>query len=271
MSVYEQFKDRQRAVWGAGDWPEIAKTIQDVSDQVVERAGIAAGHDVLDVATGSGNAAIRAAERGATVTGLDLVPENVEAARRRADEAGLDATWVEGDAEDLPFDDDSFDRVVSVFGAMFAPRHDVAAGELARVARPGGLVVVTGWTPEGLNGQMFATLGKHLPPMPPEIKPPLLWGVEDHMRELFAPSGGEVSFERRMLVFEEERDIDEQMEYVEKNLGPVVLAKAALEPQGKWDEARADLKKLYADADEGSDGIYRSRAEYLMTVVQLPG
>lgn len=269
MSVYEQFKDRQRAVWRAGDWPEIAQTIQDVSDQVVERAGIAEGHDVLDVATGSGNAALRAAQRGATVTGIDLVPEHFDAARRRAQEAGVEIDFREGDAENLEFPDGSFDRVVSVFGAMFAPRHEVAATELTRVARPGGLVAVTGWTPEGLNGQVFALLAKYMPPPPPEIRPPVLWGVEDHVRELFAPSGGQVSFERRMLVLEEDRSLEEQMQYMEANLGPVVLTKAALEPQGKWDEARAELMALYGDADEGSDGTFVARAEYLLTVVEL--
>src|SRR5690606_32342658 len=131
------------------------------SDAVIEALGVGEGDELLDVGTGSGNAAIVAAQRGAAVTGLDLVPELVEAARERFAAAGLSGEFVVGSAEALPFEDASFDRVVSIFGAMFAPRHDLAAAELARVVRPGGRVAVTGWTPEGLNGRMFGLLGEH--------------------------------------------------------------------------------------------------------------
>jgi hypothetical protein len=157
-----------------------------------------------------------------------------------------------------------------VFGAMFAPRHEVAAGELVRVARPGATVAVTCWTPDGLNGQMFVTLGKHLPPSPPEIRPPLLWGVEEHVRELFAASGGNLTFERRMAHMEVDLGFDDYMDYVEHALGPVVLAKAALEPQGKWDAARADLRELYGRHAEQVNGGTRAKSEYLLTLVELP-
>src|SRR5687768_9946457 len=155
-------KQAQRAMWSAGDYPEIAQRIESAAEHVVERAGVEPGHDVLDVATGSGNVALLCAQRGARVTGLDLTPELFEAARRRAAAAGVQCEWVEGDAEDLPYGDGSFDRVLSTFGVMFAPRQERAAAELVRVARPGARIVVAAWTPEGGNGQMFKTVASHL-------------------------------------------------------------------------------------------------------------
>jgi len=137
MTVFEEFKQRQRSMWSAGSYPDIAKTVESVAEIVVDRVGVGDGHDHLDVATGSGNAALAGARKGANVTGLDLVPELIEAARRRAEAEGLQITWVEGDAEDLPFEDGSFDRVTSVFGVMFAPQQERAAAELVRAARPG--------------------------------------------------------------------------------------------------------------------------------------
>ena len=181
-------KDAQRKMWTIGDYPEIARTIAQVGELVAERADPQPGQDLLDVATGSGNVAIPAALAGAKVTGLDLTPKLLEVARERAAEAGVEIDFVEGDAEDLPFDDRSFERVTSCFGVMFAPRQDVAAGELVRVARPGARIVVAAWTPEGLNGRMFRTVGSYMPPPPPELKPPVMWGNEDHVRGLFADS-----------------------------------------------------------------------------------
>jgi SAM-dependent methyltransferase len=271
MGVFEEFTNRQRETWAAGDWPDLAQYIQEVSDVVVEQLGVGEGDDHLDVATGSGNAAITGAERGAKVVGLDLVPQLLEAARRRAAAAGLEVEWVEGDAASLPFEDDSFDRVTSVFGSMFAPEHERAAAELVRVTRPGGAVGVTAWTPEGLNGQMLATLGRHLPPPPPELKPPILWGDEDHVRGLFQASDGvDVSCERRTVSFEAD-STEDWVDYFEDALGPVVMARAALEPQGKWDEARSELVELYERYNEAKDGGLRAPAEYLLTTVRLAG
>src|SRR6478736_3053885 len=145
MSAADEFKQRQRAMWAAGDFPSIATTIQDAADVVVDRLEIEPGQDVLDVATGTGNAAIPAAERGARVVGLDQVPELLVAARARAAEAGVEVEWVEGDAEALPFDNASFHRISSVFGTMFAPRHQQTADELVRVTRAGGRIAVAAW------------------------------------------------------------------------------------------------------------------------------
>jgi SAM-dependent methyltransferase len=266
----EQLKQRQQAVWSSGNWPTFAPIVQNVADSVVEGLGVEADQDFLDVATGSGNAAVAGARHGARTTGLDLVPDLVAAARERAAAEGLEIKFVVGNAEDLPFADDSFDRVSSIFGAMFAPRHLQAAEELVRVARPGGRIAVTAWTPEGMNGQMFKTISEHMPAPPEGFEPPSLWGTEDHVRELFSASSLEVSCEKRMAEFAWD-SVESWMEHCERNLGPIVMAKAALEPQGKWDTARADLVALAERYDEADDGTMRARAEYLLTTVtRLP-
>lgn len=264
------FKDGQRRMWSAGDYPELAKTIQGVADVTVQRAGVKAGERVLDVATGSGNAAMAAAGAGAEVTGLDLTPRLLEVARRRSQQAGVQIEWLEGDAEELPFPDGSFDRVTSCFGAMFAPRHEVAAHELVRVTRPGGTVAVTAWTPEGLNGKMFKTVGSYMPPPPPGFVPPVMWGTEAHVRSLLGGSGAELSFEKLSVMFEYESP-EGWVEYNSKILGPTILARAALEPEGRWDELEAELIGLYQEANEADDGTLRAPAEYLLSVARLPG
>jgi SAM-dependent methyltransferase len=262
-------KEGQRKMWTIGDYPDIARTIAGVAETILERAGAGPGVSLLDVATGTGNVAIPAALRGASVTGLDLTPRLLEVARRRAAEAGAEVSFIEGDAEELPFDSDSFDCVTSCFGVMFAPRQELAAGELARVARPGGTLLVTAWTPQGLNGQMFKTVGSYMPAPPPELKPPVMWGDEEHVRTLFAPTGAELVFEHHMVTFEHD-SAESWLEYNERVLGPTIMAKAALEPQGKWAALREDLIGLYTDGNEAEDGTFRARAEYLLTVARMP-
>jgi ubiquinone/menaquinone biosynthesis C-methylase UbiE len=263
------FKQAQRKTWSSGDYPDVARLIESGAERLVAAADVQAGQDVLDVATGSGNVALLAAQRGANVIGLDLTPELFVAARRRAADAGVEIEWVEGDAEELPYHDASFDRVLSAFGAMFAPRHEVAAAELVRVAKPGGAIAVAAWTPDGTNGQMFKTVGAHLPPPPPELQPPSLWGDEQHIRSLFEPHGVELEFERAKVVFEDE-SIEAWLDYGEEKLGPMVMARAALEPQGKWDALRADLQALYERENVSTDGSFRAEPEYLITVGRLP-
>ena len=264
----EQLTARQRAVWTAGDWPGFAPRIQEVSDRTGETIGVGKGHDYLDVATGSGNAAEAAARRGARVTGLDLVPELIDAARSRFADAGLEAEFVVGDAERLPFEDDSFDRVTSIFGVMFAPRQEAAAAELVRVARPGAIIGVAAWTPTGEIGRMFKTLAELMPPPPAEFVPPAMWGDEDHVRGLFAGADVELGFEKRMATFDFDSP-QQWIEYSEENLGPVVMAKALLEPQGKWDEARTLLVELQESSNEATDGSLRNQGEYLLSTVTL--
>ncbi|MGC2372620.1 MAG: methyltransferase domain-containing protein [Solirubrobacteraceae bacterium] len=262
-------KEGQRNMWTIGDYPDIARTLTGVAETILARAEAGPGVSLLDVATGAGNVAIPAALAGADVTGLDLTPRLLEVARERAAEAGAEVSFVEGDAEELPFEADSFDRVTSCFGVMFAPRQELAASELARVARPGATIVVTAWTPEGLNGQMFKTVGSYMPSPPPELKPPVMWGNEDHVRSLFEPTGAELTYERHMVTFEHDSAVS-WFEYNERVLGPTIMAKAALEPQGRWDALREDLVKLYTDANEAGAGAFRVRAEYLLTVARMP-
>jgi SAM-dependent methyltransferase len=262
-------KRGQRMMWAQGDYPEISRMIAGVAELLVERVGAAPGLELLDVATGSGNVALAAARAGAAVTGLDLTPELLEVARARAATNGLEIVFVEGDAEELPFDEGSFDRVTSCFGVMFAPMQQRAADELVRVARPGASIAVAAWTPEGLNGQLFKTIGSYMPAPPPELKPPVMWGVEDHVRELFAASGAELSFERRAVTLAHDSP-ESFVEYNERNLGPSIMAKAALEPQGRYEELRAELIGLYSEANEAEDGTFSAQAEYLVTLARLP-
>lgn len=240
--------------------------LEGASAAAVERLGVSADHDYLDVATGNGNAAILAARRGARTTGLDLVPKLIDAARERSRQEGLDVEWIVGDAQDLPFADDSFDRVSSVFGAMFAPDHATAAAEIVRVCRPGGLIAVTGWTPAGLNGRLFMRLGAMMGPPPEGAQPPILWGTEAHVRALFA--GQTVKTERRMVVMEHE-SMEAWQEESERNLGPIVLAKAALEPQGRWEAVRDEIRAIYDDANEAQGGAVRVQSEYLLTTITV--
>jgi SAM-dependent methyltransferase len=263
-----EIKQRQRAMWSAGDYPDIARSIEPVAHDVVAASGVQAGEALLDVATGSGNAALEAARRGAHVTGLDLTPELIAVAERRAAAEGLAITFVQGDAEALPYEDDSFDRVTSVFGAMFAPDQARAAAELLRVCRPGGTVAVCAWTPEGLNGQMFGTLGQHMPPPPEGFEPPTRWGSEEVVRELFADAA-EVTCERRAATGSAHGEsADAWVAYTERVLGPTVMAKGALEPQGRWGAARADLLALYERHNAATDGSFVAHPEYLLTVAQ---
>jgi ubiquinone/menaquinone biosynthesis C-methylase UbiE len=264
----DQLKERARATWAAGNFDVVAQFILSVGEKLVEVADIEPRMRVLDVACGTGNATIPAAKAGAVTTGLDLVPELLAHAKRHAYESGVEIEWVEGDAEALPFADGSFDRVLSTFGVMFAPRHDVTAAELARVCSPGGTIAVANWTPEGMNGDMFKIVGSRMPPPPPIAQPPLLWGTEDHVRQLFEPHGLEVSFERAMAVFRGE-SVPWMVERMETNFGPWQMAQAAL--GDGWAEVRAELVELYErTARPGEDGSVEAFAEYLIAVAKKP-
>lgn len=263
------FKQRQRAAWSAGNWDEMSNLITPVGEVVLGVADLEPGMDVLDVGTGSGNnIAIPAALRGANVVGADLTPELFENARRRAAEAGVEIEWVEGDAEDLPFEDASFDRVFSTFGHMFAPRHAVAAAELARVCRPGGRIVTSTWTPEGSAGQMFMTMGKYLPPPPEGVEPPVAWGNEEHARAMYEPHGLELTFARHTLVVEFP-SVEADVEFMESNFGPMVMAKAALGE--RWPELRAEFVAMIHQHNQATDGSVRFPQEYLLTIARKPG
>jgi SAM-dependent methyltransferase len=265
----EGIKAGQRAMWASGDYPQIARRISAVGELLVERLGAGEGVEMLDVATGAGNVAIPAARAGARVTGLDLTPELLEVARSRAQDEGLAIDFVEGDAEALPFADDSFDRVSSCFGVIFAPRHEQAAAELLRVTRPGGVIAVSAWTPGGLVGSMFRTSASFMPPPPPGLQPAALWGEEEHVRALLGAPGVELEFERRDVVFEND-SVEAMIAEDERMLGPAIMAKAALEPQGRYGELREKQFELYDAANLADGGRFRANAEFLLTIARLP-
>ncbi|MEV4292395.1 class I SAM-dependent methyltransferase [Nonomuraea bangladeshensis] len=185
-----EVKERQRLAWESGDYARVGVTLQPMAERLVEAAGVRAGQRVLDVACGQGNAALAAARRFAEATGLDYVPALLEQGRVRAAAERLEVAFAEGDAEALPFPDAAFDVSLSTVGVMFAPDQERAAAELLRVTRPGGTVALASWTPDGLVGEMFRTIGKYAPP-PPQVRSPMLWGTPERLRELF---GGEVEW-----------------------------------------------------------------------------
>ncbi len=262
-SQLSEAKQRARATWSAGDYPAVADLIASAGELAAERARLAGDEDVLDVACGAGNATIPAARSGARVVGLDLTPELFDAARRNAAEAGVEIEWVEGDAEQLPYEDESFDVVLSVFGVMFAPDQRRAAAEIERVLRPGGRMVLCNWTPDGEVGRFFATIAGHMPPPPEDFQPPVLWGTEDHVSALFEGTAIEPEFDRAEVEWNF-GSVDEATELFETKFGPVLMAKAALEPEGKWEAARSDMRESFEEKG-AADGSVSYAGEYLIS------
>ena len=197
MTPVAELKLAHRATWAAGDYAAVARHIDEIPPRdLLSRMAIQPGQEVLDVATGTGNLAIRAAAAGAVVTGLDLTPELFDTARARAAADDVVVDWVEGDAEELPYEDASFDRVLSAFGVQFAPRHEIVAKELAGVTRPGGRIGLVNWTPEGLIGELFKIMGSYMPAPPAFASPPPLWGSPSHVRRLFEDTRVVLDFDR---------------------------------------------------------------------------
>jgi len=266
MTAIADLKKTHRATWAAGDYAAVAEMIDEAPPRdLLARMDLAPGQDVLDVATGTGNVAIRAAAAGAQVVGLDITPELFATARRRAAEHDVTVDWLEGDAEELPFEDESFDRVLSTMGVQFAPRHEVVAQELARVCRPGGRIGLVNWTPQGQIGELFKIMGSYLPAPPDYASPPPLWGSEEHVRELFAGTGVELEFTRGMNPW----DFDSPEHYVvfmETHYGPTLKARERLTAEGRWEECRGELLAMAERRNEATDGGLLMHAEYLVVV-----
>lgn len=223
-------KARHRAVWSMGDYPAIAADlVGDLGPLLVRAAGVRHGDQVLDVAAGTGNAAIPAALAGAQVVASDLTPELFDAGRRKAAERGVELEWREADAEALPFDDDAFDRVLSCIGVMFAPHHQPAADELVRVCRPGGTLGLISWTPQGFIGQLFTTMKPYAPPPPPGVQPPPLWGDEDHVRALLGDRVAQLSAARHTLRVTNFPDTTDLRDYFKEKYGPTMAIYASID------------------------------------------
>lgn len=260
-----QLKQTARETWAAGDFDAVAQLIWEVGGRLVDKVGVSAGQDVLDIAAGSGNAAIPAAETGARAVASDLTPELFEAGRRNAERAGVELEWVEADAEALPFENASFDIVLSTFGIMFAPRHEVAAAEAARVLRPGGRLGLCSWRPDGRIGAFFRTIAGHMPPPPEGFQPPPMWGMREHVGELFEATGISFEFEDEAVDFGFDSPEHAVAVYATK-FGPVVRARERLEPEGKWPELERDLVELFkAESTPAGAGI-SYRGEYLTAI-----
>ena len=260
--IASEVKKAARATWSAGDFDEIAQLIWGVGPKLVERVGVGSSDRVLDIAAGTGNAALPAARAGAEVVASDLTPELFEAGRGHAAELGVELEWIEADAESLPFADESFDVVVSSFGIMFAPRHRVAAAEAARVLRPGGRLGFAAWRPDGRVGTFFRTIAGHMPPPPEDFQPPPMWGVPEHVEGLFDGSGIDLEFEFDSVGFEFD-SAETATELYSTKFGPVVKAREALEPDGRWEALERDLIELFnAESEPTGDGSIRYVGEY---------
>ncbi len=257
-------KQRQQATWASGDYHMIGTQILIVSELLIEALDLRSTERVLDVATGSGNAALAAARRGCAVVGLDYVPALLERARLRAEAEGLEAEFIAGDAEALPFEDASIDVVSSVFGAMFAPDQEQTARELARVCRAGGRIGLVAHTPEGFVGQLFKTNANHVPP-PVGLRSPVQWGTEERLRELFGDAIAELRAEKRHYVFRY-RSPEAYLEYWRRYYGPTMKSFEAVGEAGRA-ALETDLLDLIARFNRAYDGSMVVPSEYLEAVI----
>jgi ubiquinone/menaquinone biosynthesis C-methylase UbiE len=257
-------KARQHAAWSSGDYPVIGSTLQIVGEQLCEALDLRAGQLVLDVAAGNGNVSLAAARRWCDVTSTDYVPATLARARARAQADSLAMAFLETDAENLPFDDASFDAVASSYGVMFTPDQRKAAAEMARVCRPGGKIGLANWTPRGFVGEMFKTIGRYVPP-PAGAQSPMLWGTRDHLRDLFGASAASIRAEPRDFMLRY-RSAAHFIDVFRTYYGPMVKAYAALD-ESKRQALTADLENLIARFNRAEDGTMVVPAEYLEIVV----
>jgi len=257
-------KIRQQAAWSSGNYAVVGTTLQIVGEQLCEALELRAGAKVLDVAAGNGMVTLAAARRWCDVTSTDYVPALLEQGRARASAEGLAIDFMEADAENLPFDDASFDVVVSTFGVMFTPNQPQAAAELVRVCRPGGKIGLANWTPEGFIGQVFKTLGKYLPP-PSGAKSPALWGTRARLDELFGDHATSIRAEPRLFNFRY-RSPEHFLDVFKTFYGPVLKAFAALDAPTQ-ENLRNDLHALIVRANKSGDATMVVPSEYLEVVI----
>jgi len=261
----ETLKSRLKTTWEAGDFSQVAKHIETAAEEFVGRLDVKPGMQVLDVACGSGNLAIVAAKQGADVTGVDIADNLVEAARQRAGSEGVKIRFDQGDAEALPYDDNSFDLVMTMYGAMFAPRPEVVASELIRVCRPGGRIAMANWTPEGFAGQMFKLSTKYLPP--PDMPPPVQWGVPDIVQQRFGDRVTNLQMTKRMADMVFDFPPADVVELFRTYFGPTVMAFKAIPPD-QHEAFRQDLETHWTINNIATDGTTHTKGEFLEVIAE---
>jgi ubiquinone/menaquinone biosynthesis C-methylase UbiE len=260
----EALKSKLRATWIAGDFGQIAKSIAKGGEEFIERLNLTAGMKVLDVACGTGNLAIPATRTGADVTGVDIAPNLIEQAKATVAAEGLTAKFEVGDAEAMPYAAGEFDMVMTMFGAMFAPRPDVTASELIRVCKPGGRIAMANWTPVAFTGQMFKANSRHVPP-PPGMPSPLLWADEAAIRERFGDGVKDLTMTRREITFTFPFGPAQVVEHFRKYFGPTQKAFESLDEAGQ-DALRKDLLELWTEHNHANDGKTSVTSEYLEVI-----
>jgi 2-polyprenyl-3-methyl-5-hydroxy-6-metoxy-1,4-benzoquinol methylase len=265
---FEQLKARLKATWSTGDYDVFSRYMEKGAEEFFQRLGINPGMRLLDVACGSGQLALIAARAGAKVYGCDIAANWIEKAQARASAEGLDARFEVGDAEDLPYRDAEFDAVVSVVGAMFAPRPDVVAAELTRVCRPGGMIAMVNWTPQGFIGQMFKAIGRHIAPS--GMPSPVLWGDEATVRERLRDGISDLKFARRMYHFEYPFPPEAVVEFFRVNYGPMSRAFDSLAPSGQ-EKLRSELVALWSVNNHAAGNATSVDAEYLEVIATRSG
>ncbi|MDP9162350.1 MAG: class I SAM-dependent methyltransferase [Acidobacteriota bacterium] len=254
-------KDRMKSTWMAGDFGQIGHYLEAEAEDFVSRLRISPGAKVLDVACGTGNSAIPAAKAGAAVTGVDIATNLLEQARSRAQSENVQARFEEGDAEDLPYNDGQFDYVVSMFGVMFAPHPEKATAELARVCRPGGVIALANWTPQGFAGKMFATSAKYVPPRA-DLPPPVLWGEETTVRQRLEPHASSVETTKRTVNFKYPFSPAGTVALFKKYFGPTIVAFSKLGPEDQK-SLTGEMENLWSSMNEATDGTTQVKTEYL--------
>jgi SAM-dependent methyltransferase len=269
LTDVEEIKRRQAQVWGRGDYSVLSRQLAPAARELCDACAVSAGMYVLDVAAGDGNFALACAREGASVVASDISPVMVERGRARSEAEGFEIDWLEADVEALPFEDDRFDCVGSVFGAFLAPRPKVTAGELFRVIRPGGTVGLTAWTPDGVMAELFATGRRYQPPPPPGVPLSVEWGDEATARGRLEPLASSVEVELRDLVWtgDTPQDFADEM----AGTSPTMVSARESLPADRFAELRAELSELAERRNVAHDGSLRLEAEYVVIVARKRG
>lgn len=259
----DELKTRLKTTWMTGDYDLFSRYMEKDAEEFFRRLGVTPGTRLLDVGCGAGQLALIAARAGAQVTGCDIATNWLEKARARAAAEGLEITFEEGDAESLPFEDAQFDAVISLIGAMFAPRPDLVAAELTRVCRPGGMIAMANWTPDGFIGQMFKAISKHIAPS--GMPAPVLWGDEATVRDRLHEGIADLKFARHDYHFDYPFPPDAVVEFFRANYGPMSRAFASLDVNGQ-ENLRSELVSLWSAHNKATDDTTRVDAEYLEVI-----